>query len=62
LDTFYFNKGEIDINYLKEMRFQNLEILDRAKLQVYAERFDKKRIYRAVKAFSRYLGDMEIGD
>jgi predicted transcriptional regulator of viral defense system len=59
LDTFYFTKGEIDMNYLKEMRFQNLEILDRAKLQAYAERFDKKRIYRAVNAFSRYL---EIGD
>lgn len=62
LDTFYFTKGEIDINYLKEMRFQNLEILDRAKMLVYAERFDRKRIYRAVKAFSRYMGDLEIGD
>jgi predicted transcriptional regulator of viral defense system len=62
LDTFYFTKGDIDMNYLKEMRFQNLEILDSAKLQAYAERFDKKRIYRAVKAFSRYLGCLEIGD
>ena len=62
LDTFYFTKGEIDINYLKEMRFQNLEILDPAKLRVYAERFDRKSIYRAVKAFSRYLGHLEIGD
>lgn len=62
LDSFYFTKGEIDINYLKEMRFQNLEILDPAKLRVYAERFDRKSIYRAVKAFSRYLGLLEIGD
>jgi predicted transcriptional regulator of viral defense system len=62
LDTFYFTKGEIDINYLKEMRFQNLEILDGAKLRAYAERFDSKRISRAVTAFSRYLGDLEIGD
>jgi predicted transcriptional regulator of viral defense system len=62
LDTFYFTKGEIDINYLKEMRFQNLEILDVAKLRAYAERFDSKRISRAVTAFSRYLGDLEIGD
>jgi predicted transcriptional regulator of viral defense system len=62
LDTFYFTKGEIDINYLKEMRFQNLEILDGAKLRAYAERFDRKRISRAVTAFSRYLEDLEIGD
>jgi len=62
LDTFYFTKGEINMNYLKEMRFQNLEILDSEKLQAYAERFDKKRIYRAVNAFSRYLGYLEIGD
>lgn len=60
LDTFYFTKGEIDINYLKEMRFQNLEILDRAKLEAYAKGFDKKRLYRAVKVFLRYLGDLEI--
>jgi predicted transcriptional regulator of viral defense system len=55
LDTFYYSKGEIDMNYLKEMRFQNLEILDRTKLLAYAERFDKSRIYRAVNAFSRLL-------
>ena len=62
LDTFYFTKGEIGIDYLKEMRFQNLEILDRARLRDYAERLARKSIERAVETFSRYMEDMEIGE
>ena len=44
LDLWYLETGQWTQGRLSEMRFQNMELVDSARLQAYAERFESPRI------------------
>lgn len=48
LDLFYFKKGEWTVQRLKEMRFQNLNIININQLKKFTEQMKSKKIYQAV--------------
>jgi hypothetical protein len=53
LDLFFLIKGEWTEKRIKEMRFQNLSIIKKEKLQKYAETFDSPKVNRGVKRFTK---------
>ncbi len=48
LDLIYLHPGSDSIDYLGELRLQNLEQLDLEELQRWAQRFDRPKLRRAV--------------
>ncbi|MBM4387651.1 MAG: hypothetical protein FJ088_07920 [Deltaproteobacteria bacterium] len=56
LDLFYFTKGELTLDYMEEMRFQNTEILNMDKMIGYAAKFGQPRISKAAELFSHFAG------
>jgi predicted transcriptional regulator of viral defense system len=57
LDLFYFTKGELTIDYMEAMRFQNTATIDQDKLMSYAERFRHPRIIKAAAVFRQYASN-----
>lgn len=51
IDLFYLLKGEWTKERIKEMRFQNLENIDKKKLCEYSEKFGSSKVSRAVRRF-----------
>lgn len=54
LDLFYLQKGEWSAERIREMRFQNLEQLDRDQLKTDARRFDSPKVQRAVNRLLKF--------
>ena len=61
LDHWHLTPGEWTSERLEEMRYQNLEAVDRSHLLAYAERFGSPRLKRAAKRLSMIVGGAEIG-
>jgi len=61
LDHWHLTPGEWNEARLMEMRYQNLEAVDRHRLAEYAERFASPRLKRAAKRWSTVAGNAEIG-
>lgn len=55
LDLIYLKHIHLTMDYLKEMRLQNLETIDSQRLNEYAGRFEKPWISQAVKIFQEFL-------
>jgi len=55
LDYFYLKGVKITIDYLEELRLQNIEKINPAKLQAYAEKFNKPGILRAAGVVKKYI-------
>ena len=53
LDLVYFNPGGDKQSFLKELRLQNLDVLDQNTLREMAERTGKPKLCRAAKNFRR---------
>ena len=61
LDLFHLSSGEWDRPRLIEMRFQQTGIVDRRRLEAYAQRMGKPRILRAVRAWRECCDAPEDG-
>ena len=55
LDLFYLNGMNIPPAYLKELRLQNTEKIDTARLLVFAKRFKSRGIMTAAKRVVKYI-------
>ncbi len=49
LDLFYLSPGKWTVDCLQEMRFQNLDSLDRDRLSQFTERFNSPKVTNAVR-------------
>jgi predicted transcriptional regulator of viral defense system len=58
LDTWHLSSGEWTEARLREMRFQQLNLLDRSRLAQYIERWDSPRIRRAGRRMMMLIGDL----
>jgi len=54
LDFFYLKKFAISLDYLSEMRLQNLEKIDVKKLFEFAKRFNKPKLIAVTKMLKEY--------
>jgi predicted transcriptional regulator of viral defense system len=55
LDFFYFHKGNVSMEYLEEMRFQNTEVINLKKLKQYAKKFGKSKVEKAAGLLTQFL-------
>ena len=55
LDFFYLKKIRVTLDYLNEMRLQNVEKIDLDILVQYAKRYDKKSLFDAVRMIEKYI-------
>ena len=55
LDLWHLQKGEWNDARMTEMRFQNIELIDTARLEAFANRQNTPRLYRAVAQWGRLL-------
>ena len=55
LDFFYLNHPKVTMDYLKEMRLQNVEYINPKKLLEYARRFKKKNLMQAAELVGQYI-------
>lgn len=55
LDFFYLRKGSLSIDYISEMRLQNLDKIDIKKLLNYAQRINKPRLIKFTKLLKEYI-------
>jgi hypothetical protein len=55
LDFFYLTTGDITVDFIKEMRFQNTESLDIGKLKNYAGKFNLKRLEKSAELMISYI-------
>ena len=55
LDFFYFKKGDINTDYINELRLQNLDTVNTKKLMEYAEKFQKPKILRAARLIYEHI-------
>jgi predicted transcriptional regulator of viral defense system len=55
LDLFYLKETQVTMEYLMELRLQNLEGLSVRRFLEYAKRFGKPRILKAAQLFQQYL-------
>lgn len=60
LDFFYFKGIKVTMEYLRELRLQNLEEFSLKRFLEYARRFKKPRVLKAAKLFQQYM-EMEQG-
>lgn len=60
LDLFYLWRGEMNQNRLKEMRFQNLERIDRKRLLEFTRKMASRKVERIVKQFFLQLLEEEV--
>jgi len=61
LDLWHLNSGEWNDARMREMRFQNRELICADRLQEYAERFASPRLMRAVQVWEETCGEDEEG-
>lgn len=57
LDYFYLKQAVISMDYLKEMRLQNLENIKLRKLSEFAKCFNKKHLSEAVQLLTQFIKD-----
>lgn len=62
LDHWHLSAGEWTDDRLVEMRYQNMKIVDRRRLQEYAARFQRPRLDRAVKRWLQLAEECDEGD
>lgn len=62
LDLIYLTPNGDRYHYLKELRLQNLEIINREVFTTTAERFGKEKIQRAVKNVLRIIDEEEYDE
>ncbi len=55
LDLLYLKKVKVSLDYLKELRLQNVEKINTDKLFKYARRFKKPKILHGVKLIEEYI-------
>jgi predicted transcriptional regulator of viral defense system len=55
LDSWYLSKGEWTLDRLVSMRFQQLDLIDTAKLASFAERWSSPRITRSTERFESLI-------
>jgi hypothetical protein len=55
LDLIYLRPGNISMPFLEEMRFQNMQMIDIHTLELYAKKFNKPKITKAVRMIVEYL-------
>ena len=55
LDLFYLKEIKVTIEYLKELRLQNLEEFNLKRFFDYARRFQKPRILKAAQLFQQHM-------
>lgn len=61
LDFFYLKQAKVSLDYLTELRLQNLENIKITKLMEFGRRFKKKNLMRAAELLSRYMKDEKNG-
>lgn len=61
LDLWHLNRGEWDVDRMREMRFQNHGLVDDARLAIFAERFASPRLLQTVKIWRELAADEEEG-
>ena len=60
LDFFYLKHPQVSLDYLKEMRLQNVENVKLKRLLEYARRFKKKNLMRTAQLIGQYIkGEMK---
>lgn len=57
LDFFYLKNVKISLDYLEEMRLQNIEEIDLDKLLAYAGKFKRPLILRAAELIKEYIAE-----
>ncbi len=62
LDYFYIKKLDISLDYLNELRLQNVKKINIEKLFEYARRFKKPKILYAAKIIAEYNALIGIGE
>jgi predicted transcriptional regulator of viral defense system len=62
LDFFYFKNVEVSMDYLVEMRLQNVEEINVEKLIEYAKRFNKPKLRRVAEVIGRYVASYRKGE
>lgn len=55
LDFFYLKNVKITMDYLEEMRLQNIEVVDLVKLSEYAKKFKKPSMLYAAETIKKYI-------
>jgi predicted transcriptional regulator of viral defense system len=55
LDFFYLRKGALSINFISEMRLQNLDKIDMKVLLNYAQRINKPRLIKFAELLKEYI-------
>ena len=55
LDFFYLKHVKISLDYLKEMRLQNVEHIKLNQLLEYARRFKKKNLLQTAQLIGQYI-------
>jgi predicted transcriptional regulator of viral defense system len=62
LDFFYLRPMEVSMDYLTELRLQNVEKILVSKLWEYAKRFGKPRILQATEMIVQYIHSYQEGE
>ena len=62
LDLIYLNDLKVSVEFLKEMRLQNLEKINIDTLFLFAEKFKKPCLVRAARAIKDYMGQVNVGE
>jgi len=55
LDLFYFYSGEPSLDYIRELRLQNLDALNLGRLLEYAARFESPKLGRAASRLAKFI-------
>jgi predicted transcriptional regulator of viral defense system len=55
LDLCYFRGRAVSAEYINELRLQNVDTIDKAKLSEFAKRFKRPGIVRAAKLIAEYI-------
>jgi len=55
LDFFYLNKVKVSLEYLEELRLQNLEKIDAKRLIEYAQKFNKFKMLQVAVVINEYI-------
>jgi predicted transcriptional regulator of viral defense system len=61
LDHWHLTPGEWSLERLEEMRYQNMEVVDEARLEAYARRFQSPRLDRALRRWLVLAGEEQEG-
>lgn len=62
LDFFYFSQAEISLEYLEELRLQNVEKINLQRLSEYAQRFKKPKLIRVTQTVIQYVNSYQKGE